>query len=554
MVRLGNIPITLCLLGILQWHEFIVNGAAAQDVAPTTAVNGSENQVDPTSPPPYNCLEQWLILAGASPTEAQAYSTASLVTRFQLDELKISTLGDIVLELLLGFNLRLVNSLKTCVARNATCPADLAPDALPCGVSGTCLHNSTQRRPTCYCEAGLTGQQCQTDVNECIDTPSPCHEHANCSNTIGSFTCVCKSGFHGNGLHCEADICTSSLDSNLCHQAKHLQHQNKQLEKKLDQRDREISRLVFEVHSMATAFRRYHKDTSNTMEAMQSTLDAETDRLRDDLLQTKSDLLQTKSDLLQTQEMVKYNKVRLIDAKAMMDDGLAAIVLETKATLNDTKSMVDTSLVTIANDTRLMLDGTKSDLLSTISTMATKSQLHTTKKHLNMEVDAMRSDLNQIDQHLTNVERKQNTTCGIVAWKTFRQVTGTSAVYPMNVIYNKTRADTVLRIMYTATFGSYHYTWTTFTISILINNTDCQDPGPIRSGVSGYHSGSGSVYTILPGAISGVCNINTAGSLRITTKLADHSGRYKYEGYYRSGSSRITSSLHVEEMCPNSNN
>eukprot|EP00117_Sycon_ciliatum_P047598 scpid55581/ scgid33989/ Vitamin K-dependent protein S len=512
MVRLGNIPITLCLLCILQWHGFIVNGAAAHDVAPTTAVNDSENQVKLTSPPPYRCLEQWLILAGASPTEALAYATAPLVTKLQLDELKISTLGDIALELLLNFNLRLVNSLKTCVARNATCPTDLAPDTLPCGVGGTCLHNSTQTRPTCHCEPGLTGRHCQTDIDECSDaslnncadpataiclnthgsfgcecntgfdgngrlcqdinectyTPSPCHEHANCTNTVGSFTCTCTDGYQGDGLQCEADICTSSLDANLCREVINLQQQNKHLEKKLDQRDGQISRLVFEVHSMATAFRRYHKDTSNTMDAM------------------RDDLLQTNFELQKTQAMVKDNKIRLIDAKAMMDDGLAAIVLETKATLNDTKSMVDNSLVTIANDTRLMLNDTKSDLLSTISTMATKSQLHTTKKHLNMEVDAMRSDLNQIDQHLADVEHKQNTTCGIVAWKTFRQETGTRSVNPMNVIYNKTRADTVLRVMYTATFGSQHYSpWTTFTISILFNNTDCQDHSIlIRSGVS----------------------------------------------------------------------
>eukprot|EP00117_Sycon_ciliatum_P025348 scpid56515/ scgid21059/ Vitamin K-dependent protein S len=501
MVRLGNIPITLCLLCILQWHGFIVNGAAAHDVAPTTAVNDSENQVKLTSPPPYRCLEQWLILAGASPTEALAYATAPLVTKLQLDELKISTLGDIALELLLNFNLRLVNSLKTCVARNATCPTDLAPDTLPCGVGGTCLHNSTQTRPTCHCEPGLTGRHCQTDIDECSDaslnncadpataiclnthgsfgcecntgfdgngrlcqdinectyTPSPCHEHANCTNTVGSFTCTCTDGYQGDGLQCEADICTSSLDANLCREVINLQQQNKHLEKKLDQRDGQISRLVFEVHSMATAFRRYHKDTSNTMDAMQSTLHAETDRLRDDLLQTNF-------ELQKTQAMVKDNKI----------------------SLNDTKSMVDNSLVTIANDTRLMLNDTKSDLLSTISTMATKSQLHTTKKHLNMEVDAMRSDLNQIDQHLADVEHKQNTTCGIVAWKTFRQETGTRSVNPMNVIYNKTRADTVLRVMYTATFGSQHYSpWTTFTISILFNNTDCQDHSIlIRSGVS----------------------------------------------------------------------
>ena len=143
--------------------------------------------------------------------------------------------------------------------------------------------------------------------------------------------------------------------------------------------------------------------------------------------------------------------------------------------------------------------------------------------------------------------------CGIIAWKTFRQDTGTEHVYPMNVIYNKTRADTVLRVMYTATFGSQHNMWTGFSISILINNTDCQDPGPIRSGVS--CAGVNTVSTILPGAIRGVCHINTAGPLRITTKLVQNTmrGSYAYEGYFAGRYKRITSSLHVEEMCPNRN-
>ena len=40
------------------------------------------------------------------------------------------------------------------------------------------------------------------DVDECsIDTNS-CHVDASCTNTNGSFTCACKNGFSGDGLHC----------------------------------------------------------------------------------------------------------------------------------------------------------------------------------------------------------------------------------------------------------------------------------------------------------------------------------------------------------------
>eukprot|EP00117_Sycon_ciliatum_P020576 scpid104214/ scgid18286/ len=65
MAGLGNIPSFLCLLFILQSYDMTLKGVAATDGVPHTAVNGSANQVEPITPPPYNCLVQWLILAGA---------------------------------------------------------------------------------------------------------------------------------------------------------------------------------------------------------------------------------------------------------------------------------------------------------------------------------------------------------------------------------------------------------------------------------------------------------------------------------------------------------
>lgn len=38
------------------------------------------------------------------------------------------------------------------------------------------------------------------DINEC--TSSPCDANAKCSNTIGSYTCQCNSGYSGNGSAC----------------------------------------------------------------------------------------------------------------------------------------------------------------------------------------------------------------------------------------------------------------------------------------------------------------------------------------------------------------
>ena len=39
------------------------------------------------------------------------------------------------------------------------------------------------------------------DIDECVEQ-SPCDDNAVCTNTPGSFTCVCNGGFSGNGLTC----------------------------------------------------------------------------------------------------------------------------------------------------------------------------------------------------------------------------------------------------------------------------------------------------------------------------------------------------------------
>jgi len=41
------------------------------------------------------------------------------------------------------------------------------------------------------------------DLDECTSEQHNCHQHAVCSNNIGSFTCHCQSGYTGDGLFCE---------------------------------------------------------------------------------------------------------------------------------------------------------------------------------------------------------------------------------------------------------------------------------------------------------------------------------------------------------------
>ena len=52
---------------------------------------------------------------------------------------------------------------------------------------------SRSNDPQCHCNDGFGGPDCsQPDVNEC--KYRPCSIHAECTNTLGSFTCACREG------------------------------------------------------------------------------------------------------------------------------------------------------------------------------------------------------------------------------------------------------------------------------------------------------------------------------------------------------------------------
>ena len=40
------------------------------------------------------------------------------------------------------------------------------------------------------------------DDDECTSETDNCHADATCSNTPGSFTCACSSGYSGDGVTC----------------------------------------------------------------------------------------------------------------------------------------------------------------------------------------------------------------------------------------------------------------------------------------------------------------------------------------------------------------
>ena len=64
------------------------------------------------------------------------------------------------------------------------------------------------RRSDCECEDGYHRDESEMciDTNEC-EKENECDENARCSNTGGSYTCECETGFYGTGYSCLAGDC-----------------------------------------------------------------------------------------------------------------------------------------------------------------------------------------------------------------------------------------------------------------------------------------------------------------------------------------------------------
>lgn len=76
----------------------------------------------------------------------------------------------------------------------------------PCLNDGECnlLDNSEYK---CVCKPGWSGQHCENDLNECINSISPCHGNGQCKNTNGSYICDCPSHLTGRRCEYKKDIC-----------------------------------------------------------------------------------------------------------------------------------------------------------------------------------------------------------------------------------------------------------------------------------------------------------------------------------------------------------
>jgi len=112
-----------------------------------------------------------------------------------------------------NFNKLITNiiDINECLTNNGGCNVTL----------GICSNTPGSR--TCACKTGYSGDgfTCngtifiihllvylflfyfEIDINECSTNNGGCHATlATCTNTIGSFTCACISGYSGNGVTC----------------------------------------------------------------------------------------------------------------------------------------------------------------------------------------------------------------------------------------------------------------------------------------------------------------------------------------------------------------
>ena len=72
-----------------------------------------------------------------------------------------------------------------------------------CNTLNTASCNSTTG--ACVCKAGWEGETCSDDVDECNTSPGSltvCPDHSVCTNTNGSFLCLCLKGFYKSQSLC----------------------------------------------------------------------------------------------------------------------------------------------------------------------------------------------------------------------------------------------------------------------------------------------------------------------------------------------------------------
>ena len=82
-----------------------------------------------------------------------------------------------------------------------------------CDANATCTN--TAGSFTCECNSGYSGDGVScSDIDECSVETDNCDSNATCSNTAGGFTCECNAGYSGDGVICsDIDECSNETDN-----------------------------------------------------------------------------------------------------------------------------------------------------------------------------------------------------------------------------------------------------------------------------------------------------------------------------------------------------
>ena len=70
---------------------------------------------------------------------------------------------------------------------------------------GTCVDIEDGYK--CQCVPGVTGTNCEVDINECLDEPCI---HGQCVDELGRYRCECESGYHGENCDIQTPPCPTN--------------------------------------------------------------------------------------------------------------------------------------------------------------------------------------------------------------------------------------------------------------------------------------------------------------------------------------------------------
>ncbi len=105
-----------------------------------------------------------------------------------------------------GFTGERCETLSNCFVYAATVFQKTGQLISPCN-NGTCPIPVDSAGATCVCSPGTTGSRCELDTNECLN--NPCKNSATCNDGFLSFTCSCRPGFAGQLCEVNLDDCVS---------------------------------------------------------------------------------------------------------------------------------------------------------------------------------------------------------------------------------------------------------------------------------------------------------------------------------------------------------